>query len=332
MLPVAGVPFVTHQLARLRAVGVDHVVLATSYQPTVFADHFGDGGSLGLALDYVTEAEPLGTGGGLRNVAPLLRSGPDDPVLVLNGDVLSGHDLSAQLAEHIGVAADVTLHLTEVADARAFGSVPTDETGRVIGFVEKSPEPTTNQINAGCYVFRRSVIEHIPVGHSVSVERETFPELLEAGARLQGYVDTTYWLDIGTPEAYVRGSCDLVLGRINSPALPGPSGDSLVLEGASVAADAALRGGTTIGAGVRVGAGTVLDGCVVADGASVGAGCTVVGSAIGRGTVIGDGAVLDGAVLGDRVTVGRATELRGGIRIWPDTIIPDGGIRFSSDV
>ena len=98
MLPTAGVPFLTHVLARAREAGVDHVVLATSYRAEVFADHFGDGSRLGLAIDYVTETEPLGTGGGMRNVAGLLSSGPDDPVVILNGDVLSGHDIAAQVA------------------------------------------------------------------------------------------------------------------------------------------------------------------------------------------------------------------------------------------
>jgi mannose-1-phosphate guanylyltransferase len=103
MLPVAGVPFLAHQLALMRAAGVDHVVLATSYQPHVFVDYFGDGGAAGLAIEYVVETEALGTGGGIRNVADRLRAGPDDPVLVLNGDVISGHDIRAQIAEHIGV-------------------------------------------------------------------------------------------------------------------------------------------------------------------------------------------------------------------------------------
>jgi mannose-1-phosphate guanylyltransferase len=130
MLPVAGVPFLTHQLARARAAGVEHVVLATSYKAEVFVAHFGDGANLGLRIDYVTETEPLGTGGGIRNVADRLESLPDDPVLILNGDVLSGHDLSAQLAAHRDAGAVATLHLVRVPDPRAFGSVVTDAEGR----------------------------------------------------------------------------------------------------------------------------------------------------------------------------------------------------------
>ncbi|CAM5682211.1 GDP-mannose pyrophosphorylase [Streptomyces badius] len=142
-------------------------------------------------------------------------------------------------------------------DPRAFGLVPTDETGRVTAFLEKPQTPeeiVTDQINAGAYIFRRSVIDTIPSGRPVSVERETFPGLLASGAHLQGMVDSTYWLDLGTPAAFVRGSADLVLGRAPSPAVPGRCGDRLVLPTASVAPDAKLTGGTVVGAGAAIGA------------------------------------------------------------------------------
>ncbi len=125
---------------------------------------------------------------------------------------MSGLDLTALLATHADNDADVTLHLVKVADPRAFGSVPTGPDGRVKAFLEKTENPPTDQINAGCYVFKRSVIEDIPAGRVVSVERETFPGLLAAGARVFGHVDSTYWLDLGTPAAFVRGSADLVTG------------------------------------------------------------------------------------------------------------------------
>lgn len=241
MVPAAGVPFLTHQLARARAAGVEHIVLATSYLAEVFEPYFGDGSALGLHLEYVTEEEPLGTGGAIRNVASRLHSAPDDPVLIFNGDILTGLDIAALVGTHRTSGADVSLHLTRVEDPRAFGLVPTDDTGRVTAFLEKPQTPeeiVTDQINAGAYVFNRSVIDTIPAGRPVSVERETFPGLLADGAHLQGMVDSTYWLDLGTPQAFVRGSADLVLGRAPSPAVPGRCGDRLVLETAEVAADA----------------------------------------------------------------------------------------------
>ncbi|OII65420.1 GDP-mannose pyrophosphorylase, partial [Streptomyces sp. CC77] len=315
MVTAAGVPFLTHQLARARAAGVEHIVLATSYLAEVFEPYFGDGSALGLHLEYVTEEEPLGTGGAIRNVASRLRSGPDDPVLIFNGDILTGLDIRALVDTHRTSGADISLHLTRVEDPRAFGLVPTDATGRVTAFLEKPQTPeeiVTDQINAGAYVFRRSVIDTIPTGRPVSVERETFPDLLAAGAHLQGMVDSTYWLDLGTPQAFVRGSADLVLGRAPSPAVPGRRGERLVIEGADVAQDAKLTGGTVVCVGAAVGAGATVDGSVVMAGATVEPGAVVVDSLVGEGARIGARTELYGAVIGDGAQVGPDNELRGG--------------------
>jgi mannose-1-phosphate guanylyltransferase len=331
MLPTAGVPFTAHQLARARDAGVDHVVLATSYQPEVFEEYFGDGSAFGIDLEYVTEVEPLGTGGGIRNVAERLRAAPDEPVLIFNGDVLSGVDLRALVEHHTESGAQVTLHLVEVEDPRAFGVVPTDESGRVTAFLEKTPDPPTNRINAGCYVFRRKVIDAIPTGRPVSVERETFPGLLEAGELVVGHVDSSYWLDLGTPAAFVQGSCDLVRGRIASSALPGPVGEALLLSGASVAADAIVHGGSTIGRGAIVGAGATVHSSVVFDDAVIEAGAEIRESVIGRGAVIGKGTVVTSAVIGDGARLGARNELLGGARVFPGMTLADGAVRFSSD-
>ena len=225
MLPVAGAPFLEHLLARIKAAGMTHVVLGTSFKAEVFEEHFGDGSHLGLEIEYVVEEEPLGTGGGIRNVLDHLRY---DRAMVFNGDVLGGTDLNAVLKTHVEQEADVTLHLLRVSDPRAFGCVPTDADGRVSAFLEKTEDPPTDQINAGSYVFNRSVIEKIPAGRPVSVEREIFPALLESGARVFGHVDQSYWRDMGTPADFVRGSSDLVRGIAPSPLLDGRHGESPV--------------------------------------------------------------------------------------------------------
>ncbi|GAA0625279.1 NDP-sugar synthase [Streptomyces crystallinus] len=334
MIPAAGVPFLTHQLARARAAGVEHIVLATSYLAEVFEPYFGDGSKLGLHLEYVTEVEPLGTGGAIRNVASKLRSGPDDPVLIFNGDILTGLDIGALVRTHSSSGADVSLHLTRVADPRAFGLVPTDADGRVQAFLEKPQTPeeiVTDQINAGAYVFRRSVIDSIPAGRPVSVERETFPGLLASGAHLQGMVDSTYWLDLGTPQAFVRGSADLVLGRAPSPAVPGRCGDRLILPGASVAPDAKLTGGTVVGERAVIGAGARITGSTILADAVIEPGAVITDSLVGAGSVVGARCVLSGAVIGDGAVVGPDNELRDGVRVWCEANIPGAALRFSSD-
>lgn len=159
MLPTAGLPFLTHLLSRIAAAGIEHVILGTSYRAEVFEAEFGDGSKLGLQIEYVTEENPLGTGGGIANVAGKLRH---DTVLVFNGDVLSGADLGQLLDFHQAHQSDVTLHLVRVGDPRAFGCVPTDADGRVTAFLEKTQDPPTDQINAGCYVLERHVIDRIP--------------------------------------------------------------------------------------------------------------------------------------------------------------------------
>ena len=331
MLPVAGVPCIVHQLAFARAAGIKHVVLATSYRAETFTAELGDGSALGLRIDYVTEEEPLGTGGAIRNAADRLDGGSDDPVVVLNGDTLSGHDIPTQVTLHQQRHAEVTIHLTEVEDARAFGCVPTDSTGRVVAFLEKMPQPVTNRVNAGCYVFRRSIIDAIPADRVVSIERETFPGLLQAGALLLGYVEVAYWLDLGTPEAFVRGSRDLVTGRLTSSALPGPTGRALLLPGAKVDPSALVTGGSTLGRDVVVEAGAVVDGSVVLDGARIGADATVRDSIVGEGAGVGESCVVHGSVVGDRAQVGARNELLAGVRVWSDAVLADGAVRFSSD-
>ncbi len=328
MLPTAGVPFLTHLLSRIRAIGVTHVVFGTSYMAEVFADHFGDGSALGMELEYLVEDVPLDTAGGIRNVAGALRA-PD--VLVFNSDILSGVDLDAVIDTHRNNHADVTLHLVKVPDPRRFGCVPTDADGRVTAFLEKTDDPPTDQINAGCYVFRRDVIEAIPAGRPVSVERETFPGLLKAGARVQGHVDASYWLDVGTPEAFVRGCSDLVQGIAPTTALPGPVGSALVLPGATVDATAVVTGGSTVGAHCVVEAGARVDGSVLFDGVVVGAGAVVERSVVGAGARVGAGAVLCDTVIGDRASVGVRCELRAGARVWPGVELGECAVRFSSD-
>ncbi|WP_370946763.1 sugar phosphate nucleotidyltransferase [Amycolatopsis sp. cg5] len=328
MLPTAGTPFLSHLLSRIKAAGITHVVLGTSYRAEVFQDYFGDGSALGLEIEYVVEDVPLDTAGAIRNVYDRLRA---DDAVIFNGDILSGADLGALVGTHRESGADVTLHLQRVEDPSRFGSVPTDENGRVLEFLEKTPNPPTDQINAGCYVFRRSVIESIPAGRPVSVERETFPRLLASGAHVHGFVDSSYWLDVGTPEAFVLGSADLVRGLAPTSALPGPVGEALLIDGAKVADDAVLTGGSTIGAGAVVGAGARVSGSVVFDGASIADSAVVERSVLGAGAKVGAGAVLRGVVLGDGASVGAGCELLDGARVWPGFELPDGSVRFSSD-
>ncbi|MFT3663083.1 MAG: NDP-sugar synthase [Gordonia sp. (in: high G+C Gram-positive bacteria)] len=329
MLPTAGQPFLTHLISRIRDAGVTDIVLGTSFKAETFAEYYGDGSDLGVQLTYVTETEPLGTGGGIRNVYDVLTA---DTVLVFNGDVLGGTDVREVLATHRESGAEVTLHLVRVGDPRAFGCVPTDADGRVTAFLEKTQDPPTNQINAGTYVFNRDVIGEIPAGRPVSVEREVFPRLLSEKRHVQGHVDSAYWRDMGTPEDFVRGSADLVRGIAPSPALGGARGEALVKEDAQVAAGAVLIGGTVVGAGAQIGAGARLDGAVIFDGAVIEAGAVVERSIVGFRARLGSNSLVRDTVIGDDAHIGARCELLRGARVWPGVRIPENGVRFSTDV
>lgn len=297
LLPVGGVPFVVHQLAKLADAGATRVVLATSYHADQFEPTLGDGSRWGLELVYVREAEPLGTAGAIRNAAAALTAGPDECVVAVNGDILSGHDLRAQVRHHVDVGADVTLHLVEVPDARPYGCVPTDDDGRVLAFHEKSDEPETQRINAGCYTFTRSVIDRIPADRVVSVERESFPQLLEQGALVRGWFDDAYWIDVGTPAALCKASADLVGGLVTSPAYPYAPGDAWIDPSAIIADTAIVTGGSAVGPRAIVGDDAVIDATVLYDRAVIGTGVRLDRCVVEAGAVIPEGTTHHDAVL-----------------------------------
>lgn len=333
LLEVGGVPFLEHQIAKLVGAGVEHVVLATSYRAELFQPVLGDGERFGVRLTYVTEEEPLGTAGAIRNVAEVLTDDPEGAVVILNGDVLSGHDLGAQLRDfetpRAGRSVDVSLHLVEVDDARAFGCVPTDHEGRVVGFVEKSENPVTNQVNAGCYVFRRRVVDSIPSGRVVSVERETFPELVESGAVVVGHLETAYWRDVGNPHALVAASADVVCGVV--PGVSTADGGEPRAATVYVHADARVEGsvgaGTSVLAGAVVEAGAEVHGSIVMAGARVEAGARIEHSVIGPGAVVGARSVLVEVAVGDEAKVAPGARPAAGTRVAVGTGWPPSGQR-----
>ena len=274
MLTVAGIPVTEHQLMMAKKAGITQIVLATSYLSDVFTPYFGDGSQWGMSIKYAVEKEPLGTGGAIRNAAQLLDT--QESVVILNGDVLSSHDLAEQIRQHEAHDADVTLHLTQVEDARAFGCVPTDAEGRVTAFLEKMDNPVTNQINAGCYVFNPRVINTIPLDTVVSVERETFPQLVRNGAKIYGFLENAYWLDIGTPKALLKASTDIVLR----------TGPGLAMLGSIIDPSAQLTGGSCVSRGASIGAGAHIDGSIIEAGAVIGSQAIITNSFIAAGAVV----------------------------------------------
>ena len=297
MIKLAGVRFIAHQIAYARSHGISRIVVATSYKTEQFLEYLGDGSAFGVEIVHAIEGEPLGTGGAIANAATYLISGEHDPITVLNGDVLTAHDIGAQIRQHVSMGCDATLHLVEVDDARAYGSVPTDDKGQIIEFVEKSENPPTNFINAGCYIFTKSVIDQIPRGRVVSVERETFPELLATGGKLWSFKSRDYWIDIGTPAALLKASQDLLTGVFISPAFT-PQPKKIYIDPlAEVDPSALIEEGSAIGR-AQVRSSARIEGSIIGDEVVIEAGAQILHSIIGNRVKVGSGAIIERAIIG----------------------------------
>jgi NDP-sugar pyrophosphorylase family protein len=315
MVPVMNMPFLERTLRRLKAAGIDDVILPAGYLPEAITAYFGDGSSLGMRVRYVIEETPLGTAGALKNLESMI----EGPFFVLNGDVLTSLDLTAMAAAHRARGGIGMLHLIRVEDPSAFGCVVHDDAGRISSFVEKPKreEAPTNEINAGTYLFEREILDYIPAGRNVSIERETFPAVIAADQGLYSFTTDDYWIDLGKPEAYLdshRHVFDGVMPLGLQPQIDGP--------GADLVPRSAIVPPVFIGANVRVapdaqiGPYTVLgDGCVVEAGASV------------RDSLLWDevrvetGAQLDTVIVASRVTVGAGASIEHGSVIGHDAVI-----------
>lgn len=297
LLPIAGRPHIEHVFDLLQRHGVDEVVLLTSYLAEAFATTVSQAASRGLTVHVTHEEEPLGTAGALRNAEEFASDGT---FLVFNGDVLMDIDLGEVLEFHRDRGAEATIVLTPVDDPSAYGVVPTEPGGRVLGFIEKPPrdEAPTNLINAGIYVLEPSVLERIPRGEVWSAERQLFPGLVEEGARLFAVAAESYWMDIGTPEKFLQANLDALSGRYRDAQLPELTGGSLIGKGAKVDRDAQVSS-ASIGEGVVIEAGAVVEESVLLPRAVVEAGAIVRRSILGEASIASKDATLTGITLED---------------------------------
>jgi len=301
-----------HVLEWLSQHGVDRAVLSLGYRADAFIEAFPSSEIAGVALDYVVEPDPLDTAGAIKFAAD--KSGVSDTFLVLNGDVLTDFDATALLAFHHSRPAEASIALIPVTDPSRFGVVPTDDNGRVTAFIEKPLAGTapTNLINAGIYVLGTSVLDRIPSGRRVSIERETFPELVEAGI-LYALASDAYWLDTGTPQQYLQAQLDILCGRrLSSPSAPevragvwvdpsanvgGQLGPHCLVGEKAAVAEGAIVFDSVIGSGSRVGAGAVVGRSVLMPGAEVRSGAVVYDTIVGPRSVVGEGARLSGMTI-----------------------------------
>ena len=329
MLPIVEQPMIERVLGQLARHGVDEAVLSLGYLPDAFMHAYPGGTAAGVRLSYAVEPEPLDTAGAVRFAAR--HAGVRSTFVVVNGDVLTDMDLGALVDFHRRQSAEGTIALHPVEDPSRFGVVPTDADGRVTAFVEKPPrgEEPTNLINAGTYVLEPTVLDRIDGTRRVSIEREVFPAMAREGV-LFARADTAYWLDTGTPEAYLAAHWDLLEGRRPGPPVAGArdvarhvwvlgapmvEGEvrppALVGDGARIAPGAAVER-AVVGAGCLVEEGALVTGSVLLPGVHVGRGARVEGSVVGPGAVLGEGCdVGPVSVLGAGAKVAPGTRLQG---------------------
>ncbi len=294
-------PFLAYMIEWLAGHGVDEVVLACGFLPDVLREALaGEEERAGVSISYVVEPERRGTAGAIRFAADELGERLEDRFLALNGDVLTDLDLTALQRAHAGSGAEATIALHPVEDSSAYGLVRTDPEGKVLEFTEKTGEAVPGEINAGMYVLERSVLDLIPPGEEVSIERDVFPRLVGEG--LHGLRLDGYWMDIGTPQRYLEATWDILEQRVDTRVQPTASG-MLVGPGAQVADGATVGPRVVLGSDSRVEAGAEVRDSVLLDGCVVGEGARVSGSILSAGVAVADGAQLEGAVVGSGESV-----------------------------
>ncbi len=335
-------PFIAFMLEWLRGHGVDDVIMSCGFLADGVRSVLGDGSQLGIRLRFVEEPDPRGTAGALKLAEPML----DERFLMLNGDVLTDIDLTAQIAQHESSGARATLALVPVPDPSAYGVVILREDRSVSDFVEK-PSPDSirsNLISAGAYVLEREILELVAPDRNVSIEREVWPRLIDAG--LYGFPSESYWLDIGTPARYLQGTFDILEGNVETAVRERLGEDWLAIDegarahgrvippamlecGVEVAQSAHVGSLVVLAQDVSVGTGSTVERAVVLEGTQIGEGCELRDCIIAAGCRVGAGtSITGGAVLGEGVSVGARNVITRGARIFPGVELPDGAIEF----
>jgi mannose-1-phosphate guanylyltransferase len=349
VVPLVDRPLISYMLEWVKRHGIDDVIMSCGFLASGVRNVLGDGSELGVRLRFVEEPEPLGTAGALKFAASML----DERFLMLNGDVLTDIDLTGQLAQHEHTGAKATLALVAVPDPTNYGLVRLDDDASVREFVEKPSsdavvdrpaEDAENLISAGAYVLEREIVDMVPAGKNVSIEREVWPLLVGNG--LYGFRAENYWLDIGTPERYLRATFDIIEGNVETPVqerlgsaylavsdeaqVDGRAIPPAVLErGVRVAADAHVGSLVVLGQDVSVGAGSKVERSVILNGTEIGEHCVLSDCIVAAGCRVGAGTQISGeAVLGEGVTVGAENVITNGARIFPGVDLPDGALQF----
>jgi len=296
MVPMMNKPLLESNMANLRRCGINEIVISTSYKSKYIKEYFGDGSKFNLSIVYVNEDIPLGTGGAINNARDLL----DDTFLVFNADILCNINFRELVEFHKAKSANVTIAVTRVKNPTAYGVIEYDANNYALSFTEKpkAEEIKSDYINAGVYVFEPSVLKKIPDDRLVSVERDIFPVLLQEGYKIGVYDGCSYWIDIGTPEKYLKAHRDIMSGDCQMSEV-NFNNQSIFKDGKSIIADTAIINGPAyIGNNVEIGAYvTIGPNAVIGDNVRIHKGSSVVNSILWDNVVIGSSVKMNGAIV-----------------------------------
>jgi len=294
MVPIVNRHFFEYQFSLLKDNGINEVVLSICHMPEKIKKLLGTGKKWGMKVHYAVEKSPLGTGGAIKNAERYL----DEHTVIMNGDILTDINIKKMAKEHMASRAAVSIALHYVEDPSAYGLVETDKSGRVLKFLEKPKldEISTNYINAGIYIFHKSVLRTIPENTNYSVERQVYPNLLKIGEKIQSYKQDFYWLDIGKLDKYMQANFDILEGRFKGARLPE--------EKIKLVKGAFFNKPAVIGKGCKIGRAAINPLTIIANRVKVGDGASIVRSIIWEDAVIGENVQLEGCIVGRNAVIG----------------------------
>lgn len=336
MVPLLGRPVLEYSIELLRREGFKDLAVTSFYQPHVLEEFFGNGREWGVSIDYYIEEEPLGTAGSVKNAQGFL----DETFLVMSGDALTDFPLKEAFQYHREKGALVTLLLKEVENPLEFGVVMTHEDGHITRFLEKPSwgQVFSDTVNTGIYILEPEVLDFMEEGEKVDFSRDLFPLLLHEGLPLYGYVTEGYWSDIGSLGEYRRTHQDIISGHVHieMPRVTKEEGSIFLEEGVEIPDRVDLKGPLYIGSQTQIGEGASISSSVIGSGCSIGAGTHIHDSILWdrvhvgaygemRGSLLAENSLLgrqvlmeEGSVLGSRARVGDFSQIRSGVKVWPE--------------
>ncbi|MBI4744046.1 MAG: NDP-sugar synthase [Actinobacteria bacterium] len=346
MMPIANKPFIEYIINQLKKYSIKDIIFSTCYLPEHIENYFGDGSDIGISITYITEEQPLGTAGAVKNVEEYLK----ETFLVFNGDILTDLNLDEIIEYHLSKKSKATIALTAVEDPTIYGLVELSKDNTISSFLEKPSwdQVTSNLINAGTYVLEPDVLNYIPKGKNYSFERGLFPALLEQKEPMFGFISDSYWLDIGTPAKYILAHHDILEGKIDfrfegKEIKPGVwigkntevdstvklASPSLIGSNCRIESNVKIAGLTAIGNNCSIKKGSHLEGCVILDDCKIEENAIIENSILGKGVFVGKKVYIgEGAVIGGNCAIEEGNHLSRGIKIWPSTRIEKDKIRF----